>query len=58
MYDLIDGIINHVWDIEQYDVDAQNMIYAISGTIICIVIVWILDAITHFIINLGKKGGR
>lgn len=58
MYDLIMNVIDHVFQIEDASSDEQLMIYAISGTVIVIVFVWILDSISHFIINFGRKGGH
>lgn len=58
MYDLIQTVIDHVFDMETASQDEQLLIYAISGTVICIVFVWVLDSITRFIINFGRKGGR
>ena len=57
MYDVIETIINHVWDADSLT-NEQQFIFCISGAMIIILTVWVLDAISAFIINLNRKGGR
>lgn len=57
MYDVVRNIIGHIWDESVYMSAEQQMIFYICGSLIVVLTVWILDAISHFIINLGKKRG-
>ena len=56
MYDLIKQIISHTWD-TQLNAE-QQYIYYISGALILILTVWLLDSITRLIINIGRKGAK
>ena len=59
MYDIIQSIIDHVWSSEVgYSSTEQQTIYYICGALIICIMMWVLDAISAFIINLGKKGGK
>lgn len=58
MYDIIQTIIDHVWQSEGFTITEQQTIYYICGAIIICVMLWILDAVSAFIINIGRKGGR
>lgn len=58
MYDVVRQIIGHTWDESVYMSAEQQMIFYICGSLIVVLTVWILDAISHFIINIGRKGGK
>lgn len=58
MYDVVRTIIGHTWDESVYMSAEQQMIFYICGSLIVLLTVWILDAISHFIINIGRKGGK
>lgn len=55
MYDLIQAIINHVWDNTMYGSE-QQYIYYTCGALIVIYSVFILDKLFDFIINIAKGG--
>ena len=57
MYDLIEQIISHLWDADSLTQE-QEYIFMICGALIILITIWILDAISAFIINFGKKGGK
>lgn len=57
MFDIISGILGLTYDAETWST-LDELIVSISGAIIVIVFVWLLDSISHFIINFGRKGGR
>lgn len=56
MFDLIKEIISHVWVNDQYTSE-QQYIYFICGAMIIVLTVWVLDSLTRFIINIGRKRG-
>ena len=58
MYDIITGIIDHLWDAEGVSANEQQIIYTICGALIICIMLWILDAVSAFIINIGRKGGK
>ena len=57
MYDVIETIINHIWDADSLT-NEQEYIFCICGAMIILLTIWVLDAISAFIINLNRKGGR
>ena len=58
MYDIITGIIDHLWDAEGASANEQQIVYYICGALIICIFLWILDAVSAFIINIGRKGGK
>lgn len=59
MYDIIKNIIGHAWDNSAVTSNTeQQYLYFASAAVIIILVVWVLDALSRFIINIGKKGGR
>lgn len=56
MYDIIKDIISHNWDSSGYSTTEQQLVYYICGALIICLTLWVIDAISHFIINLNKKG--
>lgn len=59
MYDIIKNIINHVWDTTAgASSSEQQYLFFISGAVIIILVVWVLDALSRFIINIGRKGAK
>lgn len=58
MYEIITGIIDHLWDAEGASATEQQMVYCICGALIICIMLWILDAVSAFIINIGRKGGK
>lgn len=59
MYDIIKNIISHVWDSSVGSSSTeQQYIYFTCAAVIIILTVWVLDALSRFIINLGKRGGK
>lgn len=57
MYDIIQEILGYTYDAETFN-STDELALTIGGVIIVLVFVWLLDSITHFIINFGKRGGR
>lgn len=59
MYDIIKNIINHVWDSTAgASITEQQYLFFISGAVIILLVVWVLDALSRFIINIGRKGAK
>lgn len=59
MYDIIKNIIDHVWDTTAgASSTEQQYLFFISGAVIIILVVWVLDALSRFIINIGRKGAK
>lgn len=57
MFDIISGIIDHIWDADNLTAE-QPIIYAVCSALILIIFVWILDSISKFIINFSRKGSH
>ena len=57
MYDIISGIIDHIWDADNLSAE-QPIVYAVCSALILIIFVWILDSISKFIINFSRKGSH
>lgn len=57
MYDLIYQMIGHIWDTSQgASSTEQQLLMQISGALIIIFSIWILDRISVFIISCAKGG--
>ncbi len=53
MYDLIQQIINHSWNTGD---SSQQYIYAISGILICLLVVFFVDIFYRLFRAIFKKG--
>lgn len=56
MYDLIDQIINHVWDTSSYNSTEQQLIYYICGVLIVIFSTVFIDLLYRITRGIFKKG--
>lgn len=53
MYDLIEQIISHIWVTND---SSQQYIYAISGILICLLVVFFVDIFYRLFRSIFKKG--